>query len=147
MKKGASQKKHTARSGILISSALGLCGAFIALLALLTIFSLIGLATSNPHSLISPASLATLYLSAFLGGFIAIKKNKGHDPLLCGLICGVIITACYLGVFFILGFVLRSDSAPISWLYRALLIPSSVLGSLLGASKKRSISKKRKKGR
>ena len=145
MKKRAPQKKNTSKSGSLISSAFGLCGAVIILLIILVIFSFVGLAISEPHTLLSPVAQSALYLSAFFGGFIAIKKNKGRDALLCGLVCGCFITVLYLIVFWISGLILDADSEPLSWLFRILIIPSSILGSFLGTIKDKKIPTKRKR--
>ena len=126
------QKRHISKSGILLSCAFGLCGAILILLALLAIFSLVGLAAEDPHSLLLPISFFSIYAASFFGGFIAIKKNKGHDCLLCGLICGLLTALSYSLIFGLLGIILDIDSTSISWLYRLLMIPASLIGSIVG---------------
>ncbi len=145
MKKRAKQKRHISKSGILISSAYGLLCATVILILLLAIFSAVGLATENPHSLLTPISFFSIYTASFFGGFIAIKKNKGADALLCGLICGIFTFLFLSLIFFIIGIILKSQSASLTWLFRALIIPASILGSLLGSAKKNKLPKRKKR--
>ena len=135
MKKGTHEKKHIAKGGILISSSLGMCIASIILFALITVFSLIGLSFNNPHTYLLPFSLFSIYASAFIGGFCSAKKNKGADFLLCGLICGILIALLYSIIFFVIGIIFNTESAPIAWLYRAMIVVASTVGSLLGMNK------------
>ena len=145
MKKRAKQKRHISKSGILISSAYGLLCATVILILLLAIFSAVGLATENPHSLLTPISFFSIYTASFFGGFIAIKKNKGADALLCGLVCGIFTFLFLSLIFFIIGIILKSQSASLTWLFRALIIPASILGSLLGSAKKNKMPKRKKR--
>ena len=126
------QKRHVSKSGILLSCAFGLCGAILILLALLAIFSLVGLASDDPHSLLLPISFFSIYTASFFGGFIAIKKNKGRDALLCGALCGILIALSYSLIFGIIGIILDIDGTSASWLYRPLMIPASLIGSIVG---------------
>jgi putative membrane protein (TIGR04086 family) len=144
MKKRVSEKKHTSKSGILISAVFGLCISAIIMLALFMLFSIIGLANENPHSLLSPISFFTIYASAFFGGFSAIKKNKGRDCLFCGALCGILIALTYSLIFGIMGLAFNIDNAPISWVYRIIIIPIAFLGSVTGISKQHKQPKKRK---
>lgn len=144
MKKRA-QKKRTTKRGILLSSAFGLCGAILILLTLLAIFSLVGLAADNPHSLLLPFSLFSIYAAAFFGGFIAIKKNKGRDALPCGVLCGVVVAISYSLIFGIIGIILDIESTSISWLYRPLMIPVSTLGSIVGIAETRKRPKRKRR--
>ena len=147
MKKRAHEKKRTSKSGALVASAFGAGMAFALLLALLATFSIIGLAAENPHSLLSPISFFSIYASAFLGGFIAIKKNKGRDTLLCGALCGVLTMLAYSVALWVAGIILDAESTPISWLYRAIIIVCAILGSIIGVNKthKKSIRRKRRR--
>lgn len=145
MKKRITEKKHKANRGILISTIFGLCVSMLILLILLMIFSLIGLATENPHALLSPLSFFSIYTSAFFGGFTAIKKNKGHDPCICGILCGIIIMITFSLIFGIVGIICNVDSTPISWVYRVLMLPSTLIGSIIGLTKKNKIPKHKKR--
>ena len=145
MKKRTSQKKRTSKSGILISCISGLCASILIFILLLIAFSLIGLTSENPHSLLTPISFFSIYASSFLGGFISVKKNKGRDPLLCGLICGIIIAVAYSLAFGLIGIICDIDSTPISWLYRILMAVASIVGALLGISKSKKMPKKKRR--
>ena len=145
MKKRVHEKKHISKSGILISASFGLCAAIIILLVLLIIFSLVGLATEKPHSLLSPVSFFAIYCSSFFGGFAAIKKNKGRDALLCGLSCGCFIAITFSILLWLAGFLLDAQSTPMSWLFRALTVVFAIIGSLLGTTKSSKPKKKKRR--
>lgn len=145
MKKRATEKRHISKSGILISSAFGLLGATLILLGLIAIFSAVGLATENPHSLTAPISFFSIFTASFFGGFIAVKKNKGIDALLCGSLCGIFIFLSFSTVFFLIGLILDIESNPTSWLFRMLIIVFSLLGSIIGKTKSQKLPKKRKR--
>ena len=150
MKKRGIEKKKISRaskSGILVSCSIGLCGAAIILLVLLILFSAIGLSNENPHSMLTPLSFFAIYTSAFFGGFIAIKKNKSRDALLCGLICGMFITITFCMIFLLIGIILNVESTALSWLFRAITIIFSTLGSFLGIKRSNGIPKKRHRRR
>ena len=135
MKKRIKEKKRVSKSGILTSAVFGACISSIIFITLLKIFSLIGLASNTPHALLTPFSFFSIYTATFFGGFVAVKKNKGRDALFCGLFCGCIIALLFSLVFGISGLIFNVTSEPISWLYRALIIISSIIGSLLGINK------------
>ena len=145
MKRMATEKKRTQRSGILISIVFGLCASIIIFIAMLTIFSIIGAATEKPHSLLTPISFFCIYTASFFGGFVSIKKNKGRDSLLCGALCGIVISLTYSLIFGLIGIICDIDSAPISWLYRILMAVASIVGALLGISKSKKMPKKKRR--
>ena len=147
MKRMATEKKRTQKSGILISVVFGLCASIIIFIAMMMIFSIVGSATENPHSLLTPISFFCIYTASFFGGFIASKKNKGRESLLCGAVCGTVIALAYSLIFGIVGIVCNIDSTPISWVYRGLMIACSILGSVIGVSRthKKPIKRKRRK--
>ncbi len=146
MKKRIKEKKRVSKSGALTSAVFGMCVSSAILLALLIMFSLIGLVISNPHSLITPFSFFSIYASSFFGGFISAKKNKCSDALLCGLICGCFVFLLFSSVFWIFGLIIDVKSAPISWLFRAIMIISSILGAILSTlTKSKSPKKKRRR--
>ena len=66
--------------------------AFIAVgIILLSIVCGIAYSNPDPESLIMPMSLASLLPSMFAAGFVCTKKT-GEAPLLCGIVCGGVIT-------------------------------------------------------
>jgi putative membrane protein (TIGR04086 family) len=133
-------KKTTVESspfGNLMQSALfgALCGMISAIL-LLFAATAICYATADPCALIMPLGLAALYLSSFIAGFAALRRN-GSMALACGSLSGL----CLLLVFLCLSLLLRSHitdtlSPTLSLLLRAIMIPSSVIGGYLGLSRK-----------
>ena len=146
MKKRGKEKKPSFKGGALKASLVGTLGAISIFILMLSIFSAIGLSFENPHAYISPLSYLAIYGSAFFGGFIATKKNGGRDSLLCGLICGSITTAVLCLLLFVVGLILKTESGAISWVFRALTIVFSALGSIVGM-KRKTQAKKRKKRR
>ena len=146
MKKRGKEKKPSFKGGALKASLVGTLGAISIFILMLSIFSAIGLSFENPHAYISPLSYLAIYGAAFFGGFIATKKNRGHDALLCGLVCGVITTLTLCLLLFIIGLILKAESGAISWIFRALTVVFPIFGALLGI-KRKSKPKKRKRRR
>ncbi|MBO7303006.1 MAG: TIGR04086 family membrane protein, partial [Clostridia bacterium] len=91
MKKRGKEKKPSFKGGALKASLIGSLGAIAVFILLISLFSAIGLSFENPHAYVPPLSYLAIYGASFFGGFIASKKNRGHNALLCGLICGVIL--------------------------------------------------------
>lgn len=146
MKKRGNEKKRSLKGGALTSSLFGTVGGIAVLLLIISIFSAISLFFENPHAYVSPLSYFAIYGAAFLGGFIAVKKNCGRDALLCGLLCGIFSAVSLSLIFLIVGLVLKSESTAATWIFRALTIIFPILGALLGM-KRRAKPKKRKKRR
>lgn len=141
MKKKKIKNKASA-SGIISSVSFGVIMSVALLLSLLLVFSALALTLEKPHVILTPLAFFSIYTSAFFGGFLSAKRSKGRDSLLCGIICGIISAILLSLLFGIISLALNTESAPISWLYRALIIPASILGALIGAK-----SKPRKKRR
>ena len=144
MKKRIKEKKHLQSNGALTSAVFGTCCSAAIMLALLILFSLVGLASDNPHSLITPFSFFAIYASSFFGGFASVKKNKCSDALLCGLICGCLVFLLFSTVFWIFGLIINVKSTPISWLFRAIMILSTLVGAILSALTASKAPRKRK---
>lgn len=135
MKKKKIKNKSSA-NGIISSVSFGAIISAALLFSLLLIFSALSLALERPHVIFKPLAFFSIYTSAFFGGFLSVKKNKGRDSLLCGLFCGI-VTAILLSLLFgIIALASDAETTPISWLYRALIIPASMLGALIGAKSK-----------
>ncbi len=133
-------KKRTAsdhrKSDLLKNSLLGVVLSLSFGIVLLFLSTAVCYSAENPNRLILPLGLCTLYLMSIPGGFFAARKN-GRAPLLCGLLCG---TMLFL-FFFLLSFLLPSAPSKmnlgISLLLRILVLPCTILGSLLGSKQKR----------
>ena len=132
-------------SGIPISILLGVSCNIIFFFLLITLFSCIVLNMENPHNYLSPLSFFAIYTSSFFGGFIATKKNKGHDALLCGALNGIISTLLLCLLFLAIGIIFQTQSTPISWLFRALSIAFSIFGAFLATKKIKKTTHKHKK--
>ena len=106
-----------------------------------------GIAYSNadPDALIMPLSLASLLPSMFVAGFVCAKKT-GEAPLLCGIVCGGVITLCTM----LLALILRNatGSGYELWqqsLLHGIAILFCVLGAFAGNVKKKADPRKHKR--
>ena len=124
--------------GLLTASACGI--------ALITLMSAIAYANADPSTLIAPLAISALMPSAFVGGFITVKKVK-DAPLLCGIISGGFITLIGMLLAAILqklpssGYALWQSAA----LHGAVIL-FSVLGAFAGNVKKKKKPTKRRFG-
>ena len=104
-----------------------------------TVFSLIFYQTLNPDKMLDLASLASLYISAFLSAFLLSKKN-GQKYILGGTILGLMILFVLItGAFF-------TDTKIISaeFLLKAVIPFVCILGSVLGIKREKKIKRKHK---
>lgn len=145
MKKRKKEKRSASKNGALTSAIVGAIASLCLLAALLMTFSIIGLASENPHSLLSPFSFFSIYAASFLGGFICIRKNKGHDALLCGSICGMLVAILFSVIFLIFGLIFDASSTPISWIFRGFIIVASIIGALLSSISKSKVPKRKRR--
>ena len=98
-------------------------------LALISATTAIAYTNTDPSGLIAPLGLVSLFLSAFAGGFVTAKKVS-EAPLLCGIVCGGMITV--LAAFF--GIILRGiPSSGYEFWQSAALHGSAVAFAVLGA--------------
>lgn len=134
--KGARTSRSTSTDsgvGNLIQSAL--FGALIGLLsATLLLFAATAVcyATADPAALATPSALISLYLSALIGGFAALRRHRSL-ALACGSLCGMFLML----VFLALSLLLRNQidngfPFTISLLIRVLMIPVAAFGGYLG---------------
>ena len=145
--KNAKKKKSKSffEGGALFCALFGsLCSIFI-FIACLMIFSGVSIALDNAHNALAPFALFSIYSATFLGGFIAVKKNKCRDALLCSSVCGAISTLVLCLAFWIIGLVFDIKSDMLSWLFRALCIAFSILGGFLAINKSKKTKRKRRK--
>ena len=75
MKKRTHEKRKP-KNGMLSSALFGALTSLALLIALLALFSLIGLASNNPHSLLSPFSFFSIYASAFRRIYFGKEKQR-----------------------------------------------------------------------
>lgn len=119
--------------GATLKSAL--FGTGIALLAaMLLLFLCAGICygTADPDALTTPLSLSALYLSAMIGGFASVRRNRG-GALFCGALCGALLILAFLMINLCFHATYsRSFSPMIALLLRAVVLLFSVLGGFLG---------------
>ena len=76
---------------VLRNSVAGLLSFLIVGVILISAMTAVAYANADPDAFIMPLSLAALLPSMFAGGFICAKRT-GEAPLLCGIVCGGIVT-------------------------------------------------------
>ena len=92
---------------------------------------------ADPDALITPLSLIALLLSAFAGGFTTARRT-GSAPILCGILCGGVITVFSM----IAALILRGVTGSGYELWQAAILHGatilfSILGSFAGNAKRR----------
>ena len=112
-----------------------LFGTGIALLsAMLLLFLCAGIcySTADPDALTTPLSLSALYLSATIGGFASVRRNRG-GALFCGALCGALLILAFLMINLCFHTTHARSFLPIiAVLLRAVILLFSVLGGFLG---------------
>lgn len=125
--------------GLIASIGLGLL--------LITISTIIAYSNPDPDSLVTPLGLASMAVSAFIGGFVNGKLTE-NQPFLCGTINGL-----WLVMLFILtSFLTSSVASSHYYLWQVLLlnmavVAISVIGAFIGARKKKTKPGKHKRTR
>ncbi len=106
----------------------------------LLIGTLVAFRSADPHALVMPLSLASLGLTSLMGGLISARRRRGN-PLLSGLICGLLINLLLLGLSLFFSERVAAEltlgySGLAKWGICAAVVILSVLGARLGAGKK-----------
>lgn len=127
--KKRSRTETRGEGGMLMSSLFGALAALISSVLLLIIGTAIASVCADPDKILGALSIASLYISALVGGFVSVKRNGG-GALLCGLISGFILAL----FFFALSLCFTADySSGYSVLVKFVIRAGSVLASVLGA--------------
>lgn len=114
---------------VLRNSISGLISFTVVGVILISVMTAVAYANADPDAFIMPLSLAALLPSMFAGGFVCAKKT-GSAPLLCGIVCGGIITL----VTILLALILRDAPSSGYQLWQvSLLHGTAILFSVLGA--------------
>ena len=119
------------------ASISGLISFIAAGLVLISCAAAVAYTRPDPDAIIAPLSLAALFPSAFAGGFTTVRKTGG-SPLLCGVLCGGIITVFSI----IASLLLRGTSSSGYELWQASILHGatilfSTLGSFAGNAKRK----------
>ncbi len=142
------KSEHSGAKGMLFSALFGNCISFASFIAFILILSGICLCVDNPHTIVLPLCLVSLYASAFVGGFAAIKKNRGADALLCSGLSGAMLTAELWMVFAILKKAFGiTQMLSMSTVFKLIIIPMTVIGGLVSLSGSNKKPKRKFKGR
>ena len=133
-------------STILRGSVFGLIFFAIAALLLLTAVTAVAYANTDPDKLIAPLSLVALLPAMFTGGFITAKK-VGAYPLLCGIVCGALITLFTIALSLAMSGAASSGyTLGQSALLHGLAVAFSILGAFAGNYKRKPNPRKRRFG-
>ena len=128
-------------SNIVRSGFIGFGAGLIAALALWIIVSLIAYSNDDPDSVASALGFAAIYLACLFGGFVSVRINRGK-ALLCGSICGILMTL----IFWVASRFFGADhSAGYSFVVEFLLRVAMIVMSLFGAFAALNRRKKRRR--
>ena len=128
---------HGSLSGLLSFIAAGLM--------LISCAAAVAFTRADPDALITPLALVALLLSAFAGGFTTVRRT-GSAPMLCGILCGGVITVFSM----IVALLLRGVTGSGYELWQAVILHGatvlfSILGSFAGNAKKKVDPRKHKR--
>lgn len=137
--------KSVGPRGILPSSLRGLAAALVCGVILLFVAAAIVYSTNDPNRYVVPTALTVLYISCFVGGFVATKCNQG-----AALICGGLTAMLLLILLFVASLPLSPSlsaehSIPLSVGLRGIAVVFSLMGALAGSKEKKKSRKTHKK--
>lgn len=113
-------------------------------LILLIICTAIAYTNPNPDATVFPFALLSLLPSMFIGGFVCAKKC-GEAPLVCGIVCGGLITLVTILIGLFINSAQKSDySLGLSLLLHGIAVIFTILGAFAGSIKKKYKPKSRK---
>ena len=126
---------------ILFGTAVGMMATGI----LLPIAAFIIMSSSDIHAMITPASLAVMYISSAASGFAAVKSSRSR-----ALICAIGSGSMLLLIMLLLSLLLKGDAThsfgmPISVLLRLLTPIFSFIGGYIATRKRSTTHKKRRR--
>ena len=135
-------KKQTTERGIFLSCALSQVVWLLSGVILILIFCTAAYSTADPDAITYPLSLCALYLSAIIGGIAAVRFSG--DGIISGLISGV-ITALIVFMLSCLPLPETNMEFTKALILNLLVIPASVLGSIIGHKRKKVKSPMKRK--
>ena len=121
----------------------GVLAAIISSAVLLLVLSFIAYTRADPDSYVSIFAGIALYVSAFICGFVAVKKNR-ESGLLCGLTSGGIFTLMIIGLSLIMR-TADAESSPLRWVMYLVVLGISILGGVVGVPSGKAKRNKRAK--
>lgn len=127
------KNSHEVGRGLFISSLQAQIAWIISAVLLLLLVCAIAYSTEDPDSLIFPLSLCALYLSAIVGGIVAVRLSG--DGVLSGFISGL-ITIVLIRLMALLPLPVSDTELSVSILCNIMILPASVIGSVIGHKRK-----------
>lgn len=134
-------KKPTHERGFLVSCLLAQSVWLAVSAVLLLIFCAIAVSAEDPARLITPLSLCALYLGASSAGIAAVKLSG--DGILSGLVSGVISAILTLSLSYV-PFPASSVELPMKAVFMLLILPTGVIGSLIGKKRNSAVKSLKK---
>ena len=119
----------------------GVLAAIISSAVLLLVLSFIAYTRADPDSYVTIFASVALYVSAFICGFVAVKKNR-ESGLLCGLVSGAIFTMLIIGMSLIAR-TTDESSSNLKWVIYLVILGVSALGGVIGVPSGKMKRKKR----
>ena len=120
----------------------GVLAAIISSAVLLLVLSFIAYTRADPDSYVTIFAGVALYASAFICGFVAVKKNR-ESGLLCGLVSGAIYAMLIMGMSLIAR-TTDGSSSPWKWVIYLVILGISALGGVIGVPSGKVKRNKRK---
>jgi len=121
----------------------GVLAAIVSSAVLLLVLSFIAYTRADPDSYVPIFAGIALYVSAFICGFVAVKKNR-ESGLLCGLVSGTIFTVLIVA----LSLAMRTSDAggsSLKWVMYLVVLGISILGGVVGVPSGKAKRNKRGK--
>lgn len=127
------KNSHEVGRGLFISSLQAQLVWIISAVLLLLIVCAIAFSTEDPDNLIFPLSLCALYLSAVIGGIVAVRLSG--DGILSGFISGL-ITIVLIRLLSLLPIPVSDTELSVSILCTVMVLPAYLVGSVIGHKRK-----------
>ncbi len=121
----------------------GVLAAIISSAVLLLALSFVAYTRADPDSYVSIFAGIALYVSAFMCGFVAVKKNR-ESGLLCGLLSGGIFTVLIV-LMSLLARTTDGGGSPLRWVMYLIVVAISMLGGVVGVPSGKAKRNKRSK--
>lgn len=139
---GSMKHSHETKRSILFSSVQAQGVWFLSAAVLLLIFCAVAYSMEDPDSVIFPLSLCALYLSSVIGGIASVRLSG--DGLMSGMLSGI-MTLVLIVLLSFFPFPVFCEDRIGSIGYLVMILPASVIGSVLGHKRKEKPMGKRKK--
>ncbi len=140
---------HTGSSSrgknLLFSTLFGTVTGVLSFVILILLFGGICLMTQNPHGLLLPLGFCAVYMSAAIGGFASVKRNKNCDILPIGAMCGAVYMLLLWGGLAAVRAFFSIEASPSlsSFILKLAVILASISGSFVAGAVRPSKPKRK----